>query len=173
MRTKTPPSRRKFTGVWDEIDYLHHKVLHWFYGRGDRRKAVPFADRLERLLDATPEGTDTILAEECRSLIWELRGDLARATKHREKEVRLIRKLHELAVGSPQREAILSYYDHSDLSDRLDLLAILYHDAGKLERAIEILRESKRYCAAHGIPFDGQDLLDDYQAEKKEVSRAG
>ena len=57
-------------------------------------------------------------------------------------------------------------YDYHDLSDQYDLLAILNHDASDFDRAIETLRESKRLCKKHRIEFDGQDILDDYLAER-------
>ena len=62
-------------------------------------------------------------------------------------------------------------YDWSDLSDRLDLLAGLYCEAGYLDKAIRTLRQSKRLCAEHGIPFDGADMLEEYLAEKKKLGR--
>jgi hypothetical protein len=52
-----------------------------------------------------------------------------------------------------------------DLADRLDLLAILYHEAGNPQQAIRILRQSQRLCARHGEAFDGADLLADYLEE--------
>lgn len=33
-------------------------------------------------------------------------------------------------------------------------------------KAISLLRESKRFCESHGIAFDGEDVLDEYLAEK-------
>ena len=60
-------------------------------------------------------------------------------------------------------------YDYSDLSDRLDILASLYAERGDLDRAVDLLQESKRFCESHQIPFDGQDLLDEYeQARRKQ-----
>jgi hypothetical protein len=173
MGSKSPRTRRKFAGEWDEIDYLYHKLLHWLYEQGKPRKARPFAERLERLLAQATAGAESIRTEECRSLIGEAKGDLAKAVKHRENEIRLIRRLHELASRGPGAEYALRRYGYDDLSDRLDLLATLYHDRGNLDRAINVLRDSRQLCKAHGLPFDGQDLLDEYLEEKKAVSRAG
>jgi len=50
------------------------------------------------------------------------------------------------------------------------LLAVLHHDAGNLEQALKVLRQSKLLCENHGIPFDGKDLLEDYLAEKDSTS---
>jgi hypothetical protein len=173
MRREPCPSRRKFAGTWDEIDYLYHKLLHWLYERGSRSRARPFANRLERLLDRAASGADSIRAAESRSLIAEARGDLPAAIRHREKEVRLIRRLHDLAAKGTGAEYALRQYSPGDLSDRLDLLATLYHDSGDLDRAIGALRESKEVCDASRVPFDGHDLLSEYLDEKKAVSRAG
>ncbi len=58
-------------------------------------------------------------------------------------------------------------YGYDDLSDRMDLLAILYHDAGKTDRAISLLEESRALCESHGILFDGADVYEEYQQEVK------
>jgi tetratricopeptide (TPR) repeat protein len=173
MNAKPPADRRKFANEWDEINYLYEKLLYWLYRREDTRKARAYAGRLERLLSRVAAKHEAIFGEECWSLVYEAKGDLRNAIKHRESEIRLIRRLHEITRNAPDAEFALKNYGDADLSDRMDLLAVLYHDAGKIERAIELLRESKRFCATRGIPFDGQDLLDDYLAEQKQVSRAG
>ena len=167
MKTDIPATRRKFADVWDEIDYLYHKLLYWLYDQGDPAKAKPFAERLERLLARAPSSRGTIRGEECRSLICELKQDLPGAIKHREEEVRLIERLHQLACDSPSWHYVQSQYDARDLSDRLDLLAILYHDSGDLEKAIGTLQESKQLCKREGILFDGEDLLQEYRTEKQ------
>ncbi len=172
MKTDTIPTQRKFHGAWDEIDYLRMKILDWFYGRGNRRKAMPFCARLEALLEKTPDAHEAILGEECWSLICEVRGDLARAIAYREREIELIKRLHRISVNTPGRDFVLRGYDYSDLSDRLDLLAGLYHDAGDLAKAIRILKDSRQLCRRHGIPFDGEDMLREYLAEAAADSRS-
>jgi hypothetical protein len=165
MKTKASQTRRKFYHDWDEIDYLRLKILHWFYEREDRRKALPFCARLQALLERTPDAHEAILGEECWSLICEVRGDLAGAIAYRQREIELIKRLHRISINTPGRDIVWRGYDYSDLSDRLDLLAILYHDAGNLPQAIRVLRESRQLCKRHGIAFDGADLLRDYLAE--------
>jgi hypothetical protein len=172
LTSKAPPTRRNFPSAGDEIDYLYHKLLYWLYDRDERSKALAFCGRLEQLLDKESGEQATIRAEECRSLICESRGDLPGAIRSRENEIRLIERLHALTRGTPSWATIRRDYDYGDLSDRLDLLAVLYHDSGRLDRAIGTLRESKRLCAAHRIPFDGQDLLDEYLSEAKAPSGA-
>ena len=160
VKGKPPPlTRRKFAGHWDEIDYLYHKLLYWFYECGDRRQAKPYGDRLERLLDEFCPDDHVIVPEECRSLICEVRGDLPGAIKHRENEIRLIKRLHRISQNTPSRNFALSQYDYSDLSDRLDLLATLYHEAAKPKRALRTLEESKHLCTTHGLMFAGQGLM--------------
>jgi tetratricopeptide (TPR) repeat protein len=165
MKQTATRNRRTFQGEWDEIDYLYMKILHWFYDRGDRRKALPYCNRLQMLLETTPDAHEAIFGEECWSLICEVRGDLTAAIAYREREIELSKRLIRSAVNSPNRAYILQNRDYSDLSDRLDLLAILYHDAGDLGKAIQLLKDSRRLCRRHGIPFDGEDLLCDYRAE--------
>jgi hypothetical protein len=166
MRTEPPPARRKFADARDEIEYLYHKLLYWLYEREDRARARAYADRLEWLLTKACPGHEAILPEGCRSLICEARGDLTGAIRHRENEVRLTKRLHEISRNSAQQEGILRLHGYEDLSDRLDLLAMLYHDRGDLDKAIVTLRVSEQLCARHGIKFAGADVLQDYLEER-------
>jgi tetratricopeptide (TPR) repeat protein len=168
-KVKPPPHRRKFKTEWDEIGYLSDKLLYWLYQREDVRKARPYADRLECLLRKVDAGQESILGQECRSLIHEANGDLRKAIEHRKKETELIRRLHEISRNTPAEDLMLRDYGYDALSDRLDLLATLYHDAGQLDQAISTLRESKQVSRAHGLKFDGEDLLQEYLAEKKNL----
>lgn len=170
MKSSFPRTRRKFRTAWDEIDYLYHKILFWFYDRGERQRAKRFSKRLKVLLRKVAADHEAILGESCRALVCELAGDLQEAIRHREKEIRQIHKLHRVSRDLPNYHLATQGYDVGDLSDRYDLLAILYHDTGDLERAIQTLRTSKELCEREGIAFDGQDLLDDFLKEKQAAS---
>jgi tetratricopeptide (TPR) repeat protein len=172
MKTKPPPQRRKFADARDEMDYIYHKLLYWLYAREDRGRARTFAERLARLLIKVAPGHDAIFPEECWSLICEARENLLGAIKHRENEVRLIRKLHKLSRNTPQEKLITKMYGYDDLGDRLDLLAELYHDSGQIDKAIETLHESWRLSTEHGVPFDGADLLREYQHARQSQKNA-
>src|SRR5262249_32190052 len=148
--------------VWDEIGYLYDKLLYWLYQREDAGKARPYAERLERLLPAADPDREAIIGEEWRALGCEAKGGLRQALEHREKEIRLIRRLHALARRAPYEEVVLKDYGYDDLSDRLDLLAALYHDSGQLDKAIRTLHESKQLCEKHGVKFDGEEMLREY-----------
>ncbi len=167
MKTKPPPVRRKFASQRDEMEYLYHKLLYWLYERNDSARARAFGRRLARLLSKASPGHDAIFPEECRSLICEAKEDLPRAIEHRENEVRLIKRLHEISRNSCQKQDVFRLYGFDDLSDRLDLLAILYHDNGNLDKAIAVLHESKRLCETQGIKFDGDDILQEYLDDKR------
>lgn len=162
-----PADRRRFIDPRDEAEHLYHKLLYWLYERRQPARARAFADRLARALPPAAAGEGAIFPEECWSLICEARGDTAGAIRHRENEVRLIGRLHKISRHGPQREAILRLHGYEDLCDRLDLLAVLYHESGQLDRAVQTLRESQRLCRHHGLAFDGADLLRDYLEEKR------
>jgi hypothetical protein len=147
----------------DEIETLYQEFLRAFYEDEDRERARDVAVRLEVALQNRPEFAGSIRAEEIRSLLAELNGDYAEAIRRRESEIRKILELHSLAANKPSWKSVFRQYDYGDLSDRLDLLAALYADQGDLDRAVDVLRESRRLCESHGIPFDGQDLLDEYE----------
>jgi len=170
MRQSPAPLRPR-AQKWREINDLYHKLLYWYYDRQNLAKARPIARRLERLLSEVTSDQPTILGESAWALILEYKGDLLGAIKHRENDIQLMKRLLQISLKSPDPKAILKHYDYSDLSDRLDLLAILYHDAGNLEQALKVLRQSQLLCEKRGIPFDGKSLLDDYLTEKDSTSR--
>ncbi len=167
MKTNPPKDRRKFASPWDEIGHLYDKLLYWLYQREDVRKARPYAKRLEQLLPKADPEQEAIFGAECWSLVYETKGNFRKAIEHRENEVRLMRRLHEISRTAPNKNLVLQFCGYDDLSDRLDLLATLYHDSGNLDKAIAVLGESKRLCEAHGIEFDGDDILQECLDEKK------
>ncbi|MEX0703948.1 MAG: hypothetical protein WD069_17745 [Planctomycetales bacterium] len=146
-----------------QLKALYLDLLRLVYEEEDRAQAEPVAKRLEAALAESPDFAESIRGEEVRSLIAEVRGDLTTATRSREAELRKILELHALTRGTSAWEAVVERYDFSDVSDRLDLLASLYDRAGDLERAIDTLRESRRFCDAQGVPFDAQDMLDELE----------
>jgi hypothetical protein len=164
MTNKSPPTRRKFNGPWDRADYLYHKLLYWLYERGLAAKAMPYARALEGILKRH-YGGGSIFPEECLSLAHECKGDLAGAIEHRLIEVRLLKRHLEVAEQSVHRDTLLAQYGYSDLCDRLDLLATLYHDTGDVSQAVETLRESQSLCQRHCIDFDGKELIREYTNE--------
>jgi hypothetical protein len=167
MKTNPPPDRRKFADERDEMNYLYHKLLYWLYEREDRARASTFAGRLAQLLSQTSPRHDAVFPEECWSLICEARGDRVGAIKHRQNEIGLMKRLQEISRHTTQEKVVFRLYGYGDLSDRLYLLAALYHDSGKLGKAIETLEESRDLCATHGIAFDGDDMLQEYLKEGK------
>ena len=160
MRSKSPENRRRFENYWDEILYLYYKVLYWFYPVRSRARALRFSRRLERLLRLHKVESYVAKGQECWSLIYEVRGDLRNAIKHRRREISLIKRVRVLAPR-------VCGYEVADLCDRLELLAILYHEAGDLKRAIAALKESRMRSRRAGIKFDGEDLMRDYSLELK------
>lgn len=167
MNAKPPAGRRSFFSDWDEILYLYDKLLYWLYPLKDSGKSRRFANRLAKVLKKTPSSEGAIKGQECWSLVYEARRDFRKAIVYRQKEIRLIQRLHKITVkNSKVGRIVLEGYGIADWSDRLDLLAILQHDAGDLRAAIRTLKKSRQLCRKHRIPFDGKDLLADYLAEK-------
>lgn len=171
MKDKPLPDRRTFAGAWEEISYLRDKLLYWLYQRADTGKARRYAQRMERLLSRAAPDHDAVLGEECWALVYETKGDLGAAIQARENEVRQIRRLHELSHGASYEAIALKDYGYDDLSDRLDLLAGLYHDNGEFDKAITTLRESRKLCQEHGLEFNGEDMLQEYVEEKRNRTR--
>lgn len=165
MKTKIPATRRKFASAWDEIKYLYDKLLYWFYSRQLPQRARVYAKRLQKLVKQVDGDEKSILGQECRSLICEIHGDLAGAIRHREEEIRKIRRLHKISENTPQWDLACRDMDYTYLSDQLDLLALLYDAAGDTRKAIRTLEESKEFCGQHQIPFGGQKILKELRAD--------
>jgi hypothetical protein len=162
MTSKARRAPRKAIDGAEDVEALYLEFLRFFYQAGDREQAAKIAPRLEEALRSQPDVSRSIRGEEVRSLLAELRGDLVEAIRCRESEIRKILELHGLALNRPAWAYVVRQYDYGDVSDRLDLLAGLYAEQGDLEWAIKVLEESKQFCEAHNIPFDGQDLLDQF-----------
>ncbi len=155
----------------DEIHRLYDDLVTSLYERHEAQRALEIADRLDAKLACFNSKAENIFIEECRSLVCEAREDLANAVKHREQEISLIRKAHELAEGTNDQQFVLSQYNYADLSERLDILAMLHRRGGNLKKAISTLEQSKQLCEAHGIRFDGDELLREYQGAKRSVAK--
>src|SRR5689334_5540126 len=125
MTRKVPHSHDVACQGTDEIEALYHDLLEAFYDEEDHERARAIAERLEAVLNGRPDVAGSIRAEEIRSIIAELRGNLDEAIRWRESEIRRISELHSLARDTAGWDYVLRQYDYSDLSDRLDLLAIL------------------------------------------------
>jgi hypothetical protein len=144
------------------LDRLYDQLVYCLYDRQSSGRARPYANLLETCLAKSGDSVGAIFAEECRSLIDEAQGDLEGAIRHRTKEIDLIKHLHQIAHGTPDEATALEEYDYDDLRDRLVLLAMLYHDSGRLDKAIETLVAARELCEARGIEFDEEDLLHEY-----------
>jgi hypothetical protein len=169
MGTKAHADGEQSADVRQQMSRLYERLVHWLYERQNVRRAVPVAEELARLLASFGPRPESIFVEECRSLVHEARGDLGRAIKHREDEIRLIRRLHRAARNTGDADSLFQLYSYADLCDRLQLLAMLQHNHGDLKAALRALRECKRLCAAHGMAFDGEDLLRAYQEETRKA----
>ncbi len=163
MVSKSRTNHKNAGPYANEFDALYLEFVRQFYDKKDRARAKILALRLEKLLATSREFSESIKGEEVRSLIAELRGNLVEAIHSREAEIRKILELHALTINTPAWEHVSRQYDFSDVSDRLDLLAILYDQQGELDRAIAVLMESQGYCESRKIRFDGQALLKELQ----------
>ncbi len=162
-------AENEFDQPASDLPDLRIGLLYWFYERHDSARTRLYADLIESLLREIPRGS--ILEEECRSLIAESRGDLPKAIRHRRREIERIRRLHQISRGTPNDSTIRKLFGDDDLSDRLDILATLYHEAGKTKRALVTLGQSRAFCEERGIRFDGEDLFAEYSAELERIAR--
>ena len=169
MRTKVNRNGTGSIPAPREFESLYLSLVKLFYEKDDRKGTEKIASRLEEVLAVSPDYSASIRGEEIRSLIAEFRGDFAEAARSREAEIRKILELHALTANTDNWKFVSRQYDFSDVSDRLDLLAILYDNQGELDRAISTLWESRHYCESHRIPFDAQDFLEELEQARTAV----
>jgi tetratricopeptide (TPR) repeat protein len=169
MIERVQPKRRKVDSSPDKetVESLYLELLKRYYEEGDRKRSRKVATRLDKLLAASPDYAHSIRGEEIRSIIAELRDNYSEAIQSREAEIRKILELQTRTIKTDNWKYVSRQYDFSDVSDRLELLAILYDKQGDLDRAIAILLESKQYCQLHDFPFDGNDLLEELEQEAR------
>ena len=143
---------------WHEIEDLYFKILELTYAKKQHARAMPHALRLLRLLEKLDPQCESLLGMASRCLIAELDDDIEEAVRYRLMEIAGIKKLLD-ELDESTLEAIK--IDHTDYSDRLDLLALNYLDLKRYDDALAVLNESEAYCREHGIPFDGKDIRAD------------
>lgn len=165
MNNGKPRIRRTFRSVWDEIEYLYHHVLYWLYDKGEKEPAYPFAFRLQRLLDKQDPRTQSLLGMDSRAVMAELSDDWDDAARHRNMAVKALTKLRRMG------QLANANLGPEDISDRLDLLALNYLDAGHLDKAWNTIRRSERLCREAGIPFDGADVKADIESDRAKARR--
>lgn len=160
---------------WPRIKDLYYDLIDAWFGDEDSRHSRRLANRLHRLIELDDPKQTAILGQDCRALIRDVHGDLEGAIRHRLKEIRFRKRLLQTMPPPGKRSEVqkiaLNGYDFADLADRYDLLAILYHDAGQLKKALKALWQSRELCELHGVKFDGKDLLRDYLAEHRAAPR--
>ena len=141
---------------------------------GRRPDAIREALHLARLLERADPGCESLLGMAGRCLIAELDGDHEEAIRYRKMELAGVKKLLDELDGDMLRHIRMG---PDDYSDRLDLLALNYLDAGRYDDALAALDESEAFCQAHGIPFDGKDVRADVRRamrrKKPKPAKAG
>jgi len=153
---------KKNPTVKTDLEALYLQLLDFFYVREDLARSGEVARRLDEELAARPDFAESIRGDEVRSLLSELRGDLAAAIQSRQNEIRKIFELHSFTQGTPGWSYVFKKYGHVDISDRLDILASLHARSGNYQEAVRVLVESKNFCNSHKIIFDGEDMLEEY-----------
>jgi hypothetical protein len=126
---KSPITQRRFGNAWAELDYLCAKLRYWLYARKQKPRAQRFLHRLQRVLTRLPENDSAIIREEGLALLSELKGELGDAIAHREREIRLMERLHQEAESPKYEESTRSYMlrerDSGVLGERRAILEAL------------------------------------------------
>jgi tetratricopeptide (TPR) repeat protein len=148
---------------WHAVEDIYFAALEDL-SAGRRARAVRKALRLARMVEKLDPNSEALIGMGVRSLIAELDGDYDEAARYRKLELAGVKKLLE-ELRPEQLEWM--HMDASDYSDRLDLLACLYLDAGRYDDALAALAESEAFCKKHGIPFDGKDIRADVKRAMK------
>jgi len=126
---KPPTTRRSFTDLWVELDYLCKKVHYWLHVRKIKAGAYRYRARLAQAVRRLPENKMAILREEACALLHELQGRLEKSIAHRRREIELMERLHDEANSSrysaSAREYMLRDRDTEVLNERRAILSSL------------------------------------------------
>jgi hypothetical protein len=79
------------------------------YTHNNKKTAERYVDRLERVLKALPPDELAILRQEGLALLYELRGRIDKAIKHRMNEIALMERLHSEAKSPRYAESTRAY----------------------------------------------------------------
>jgi hypothetical protein len=99
------------------------------YTQNKKKNAERYVDRLERVLKALPPDELAILRQEGLALLYELRGRIDKAIKHRMNEIALMERLHSEAkspgYAASTRAYMLRDREISALEERRAILNAL------------------------------------------------
>jgi hypothetical protein len=91
------------------LDYVCKKIRYWLYSTKQRARADRYLARLQRVLKSLPENDSAIIREEGLALVGELKGDLGAVITHREREIRLMERLHQEAQSPTYEKSTRDY----------------------------------------------------------------
>jgi hypothetical protein len=125
-RDTPPATRRRFTTIWGELDYLCKKIHYWLYARKQKARAERYLNRLERVLHELPENDVAIVRQEGLALLCQLKGRIAESIRYRMREIELMERLHCETDARGYDESTRSYMlrdrDSSVLQERRAIL---------------------------------------------------
>ena len=150
QQAKPPTTQRRFTTIWGELAYVCKKTRYWLYARKQRARAERYQERLAAILHDLPVNDSAIIREEGLALLHELRGELAKAIAHREREISLTERLHKEAQSHDQgtRCYMLQGRETNDLQQRREILAALKQAATQRNHA-KPLKRNRRTLGAN------------------------
>lgn len=124
--------RRKASrhAIWGELSDVCERVHYHLYESSNETAAKRYRLRLRRIIGDLPDNGMAILREEALALLSELTHDLATAVEHRQREIKLIERLHasvrqSIEAGEYDRRmgaSILNAWDRSALRERRAIL---------------------------------------------------
>lgn len=88
-----PRVRRSFAHLWDEIVYVHSRLLYLYCVRDQKSRARRLLPRLKKLLDSDPDASRAILGIECMAMIAALKGRKDEAMRLHKKHVALVDRI--------------------------------------------------------------------------------
>ncbi len=132
---KPPTTRRKFSNIWTELDYLCRKIRFWLYTRRHKASADRYVNRLGRVLRELPKNEMAIIRAEAWALLCELKGRINQAITYRRREIELMERLHEEArypqLAENTRTYMLRDRDSAALRERRAILEALMKVNGR------------------------------------------
>jgi hypothetical protein len=137
--TKRPPFRRDFLGNGDELNYLSDVLT--YLGSIDEtgtEEAIRLLGRFADLLNQRGLDDGSIMLQDHWALLHELRGNVAQAIVHRQREIALIER--SFTLGGPVGDV-----NHAFLRAKMEMLAHDYCRHGEQEMADQIAQQLQKW----------------------------
>jgi hypothetical protein len=177
---ENPPTERVFDDAWDELEYLQGKADYWLHHRRRAREAARFAWRMSPILHKLRKWSTIILYRECRGLVYEARGAVARAIHSYFKTMAQLKKAIVIMHGNVpvdynlRQGRQLVWNDATRQGQRVcSALVRLLVGAGRSSEASGFVQAMHKFCRENEVDWQVDRLTDSLRGQQPSSRSSG